>query len=131
MAVPKEAITPGSTEYGTRQTLEQGLQQGSVGGGSPLGGGSPSPAPATVPQGGNAISDMLAGKLQAGGDQPLTEGLSVGPGGGPVGQPQAGPLDNDLGNKLKMIASQSTSPTLRRLAVNKLRSMYREGTRGS
>lgn len=122
-AIPAGAIEPGSTEYSTRDDLEAGLAQ--VGGGAPpvMGGGAPSPT-STVPDQGDPFADMLGGIIQP--DKiPLTSGLSVGPGAGPAGIQPSSPTDNDLGHKLKLLATQSTSPTLRRLAQARLRRMYR------
>jgi hypothetical protein len=127
MTIPAGAITPGSTAYGDRKKLESGLK--AVGGGAPTvgGGAAPSPAPSpttTMPDIGNPLSDMLAGRIKTG-SGPLTSGMSVGPGNGPAGQLPSSPTDNDLGHKLKMLATQSTSPTLRRLAAARLKRMYR------
>lgn len=122
MPIDPMAIEPGSTDYGDRQTLEAGLAQ--VGGGAPTGGGG-TPSPTTVmPSAGNPLSSLLSGAISPG-DSPITSGLSVGPGDGPMNAPPVSPTDNDLGYKLKLIASQSTSPTLRRLAMARLKRMYR------
>lgn len=121
MAIPMGAIEPGSTSYGDRQVLEAGLSE--VSGGTAPSPGNPGAAPTTAfPDTGNPFSHMLSGEISPE-DQPLTSGLSVGPGPSPNLQP--GPLDGDLGSRLKAIANQTTSPTLRRLAVARLRRMYR------
>lgn len=119
MAIPMGAIEPGSTAYGDRQTLEAGLE--GLNPQTPTA-GNPGAAPTTTfPDAGNPFSHMLSGDISPD-SMPLTSGLSVGPGPSPA---TPGPLDGDLGSRLKAIADQTTSPTLRRLAVARLRRMYR------
>lgn len=128
MAIPMGAIEPGSTEYGDRQTLEQGLQALSGGAAPEMGGEVMSPT-TTVPAQGSPFSSLLAGDVAPNSNNPLTAGLSVGPGAGPQRAP--GPTDNDVGDRLRMIAEQSSSATLRRLAVLRLQAMQRGADNGS
>lgn len=118
------AIAPGSTDYGDRQKLEGSLSAivGQQGGGaaSAPGGGSPGPV---VPE--DALGALMSGQISPGGDLPLTDGLSVGPGAGPAAQ-QEDPLLGDRANRLRMIASQAASPQLRALARSELKRMTRE-----
>lgn len=116
------AIEPGSTEYGQRQVLEEGLAQ--VGGGVGAG-GPPAPAagppPLTIPE--DPIGALLSGEVSGNPNLPITDGLSVGDG--------AGPMTNDpmLGNRasrLRMIAEEASSPMVRAAARNELRRMARE-----
>lgn len=126
MAVDPKAIEPGSTEFGDRAGLEQGLVAANqAAGGGPAGVAPPTTA---VPSGGNAISDMLSGAIKTDSGLPLTDGLGVGPGQGPASQQTAGPLDSDLATKLKMLASQASSPALRLLALNQLKRIHRGRT---
>lgn len=128
MAVDPKAISPNSTAYGDRQTLEAGLSQAGGGGegGAPTGAG---PAP-ILPATGNPLGDMLSGAITPDSSGPLTEGLSVGPGAGPIEQPP-GPYDNDEARKLQELSTQSTSPTLRRLAQIRLQQIYKGEPSGS
>ena len=116
-----QAIAPGSTAYGDRQSLEAGLASamGGGGGGGPAGGGPTSVAP---PQE-DALGAMLSGAVGTG-SAPFTDGLSFGPGAGP---PQAqDPMLGDRANRLRLIATQAASPQLRAIARAELRRMARE-----
>lgn len=111
------AIEPGSTDYGDRQTLEAGLAAS-----SPDGAPAPDPAAAAVAPpvdaGGDPLSALLSGAVNPGGSGPLTSGLSVGPGAGPMGQlGQVDPKEE----RLRQVATQSQSPVVRALARNELR----------
>lgn len=127
MAIPMQAIEANSTEYGDRQTLEEGLQALQGGGPMPSPDGGVAPPSTTLPAQGSPFSALLSGEVKAPTGNPLSAGLSVGPGSGPAN----GPTDNDVGQKLKMILEQSSSPTLRRLAYMRLRAMQRAGNRGT
>lgn len=116
------AIAPGSTEYGSRQGLEAGIGEAmgaAGGGGAPAGGGG---APSfQTPE--SPLGALLGGEISGGGE-PLTDGLSVGPGAGPaVGED---PMLSDRANRLRMIATEAASPQLRALARSELRRMTRE-----
>lgn len=122
----QRSITPGSVPHGERQSLEQGISE--VVGGEPGGGGVPggggAPSSPALPDRGNPLSDLLSGAVQPGQSGPISDGLPHGPGEGPATEP--GAFDNDLGTKLQMVARHASSPVLRRLAVDRLRRMYRE-----
>lgn len=115
------SITPDSTEYGDRQTLEAGLA-GAVGGTQLP---TQSPAGPSAPAG--SIGDpmaALAGGLNPGtGTGPLTTGLSVGAGAGPLGQEQQ---ESPVKVKLQTIATTARSPMTRAAARNELRRLSRE-----
>lgn len=103
--------------------MEQGISDVMAGGeGAPDGGGAPS-SPA-LPDRGNPLSDMLSGAVKPNNMGPISDGLPHGPGEGPATSP--GAFDNDLGSKLQMVARHASSPVLRRLAIDRLRRMYRE-----
>ena len=114
-----KSIQPGSTESGQRQVLEQGLSElGAPGGG-------PEPAPGgggALPSPGNPLQSLLSGEVNPGGDVPLTDGLSVGPGlGGDQGAPDS------RKERLKLLAQHAESPTLRAGAIAALRRYDNEG----
>ena len=113
-----KAIQPGSTESGQRQVLEQGLAELGAGASqapAPQGGGS-------LPSPGNPLQSLLSGEVNPGGDVPLTDGLSVGPGlGGDQGAPDS------RKERLKLLAQHAESPTLRAGAIAALRRYDNEG----
>ena len=106
------SISPGSTEYGDRQVLEdriaQVVQQQA--------------APAVAPPG--AASSAGLSKLSQGpvSDLPITSGLSVGPGAGPARDPLAGVPKAE---QLRILAREARSPRIRALARDSLRAMVR------
>jgi len=114
------SIEPGSTEFGDRARLEQGLAAVS-GAGQPAQGrpGVGAPPQGGLPDSGDPISALLAGKGAS--DLPVTEGMSVGPGGGPMG---AEP-DLDLVQKLEALAVGARTPALRVAARQSLRRLRR------
>jgi hypothetical protein len=117
-----QAIAPGSLPYGDRGPLEQGLSAAMAGGGAPAGGstaGAPAMGPAVPPEG--ALGSLLSGAVKPSG-VPLTDGLSVGPGSSPV---DSGALLGDRATKLRAIATQASSPLLRKMAIDELRRMAR------
>lgn len=111
-------------EYGQRQAFEAALSQSGIGQQT----GPQGPMPGAAPTGGgigapsNPLDPLLSGEL-AGSNAPLTEGLSVGPGAGPVGD--VGIADSTV-QRLRMVASQARSPVLRQLARDALRTTIRE-----
>lgn len=114
------AIEPGSTESGDRQTLESGLSQVLTEQETQQGGQA---APGVVvPE--DPIGALLSGEA-AGDDLPTTEGLSVGPGGGPGGT--AGIMQGSRADSLRQIANEASSPMLRAAARAELRRMTKEG----
>lgn len=115
------AIEPGSTEYGQRQLLEEGLaglttQGGPMPGATPPAGGGGLGIPS------NPLDPLLSGELDAP-SAPLTDGLSFGPGDGPL--PPQGISDATV-DRLRIIALEAQSPVLRHLARRALRSSVRE-----
>lgn len=120
----QQAVAPGSVPYGDKGPLLQGISGalGAAGGG----GGQPGTAPAPpAPRMDNPLQAMLNGSVSPQGGLPISDGLSVGPGAGPV---PAGPdpMLGDRANRLRAIAQQASSPQLRAIARNALRAMARE-----
>ena len=103
------AIPAGTFAQGDRQDFSANLQTalGGQGGGAQPGGG---PAPPPVDNVQDPMAALLSGELDPGGEGPLTDGLSVGPGLGVDGfEPQLDPRRV----RLMQIATQSTSVVLR------------------
>lgn len=113
-------IEPGSTEYGSRQTLEQGL--GSLGGVAP-GPGQPSTglSGAPPPPGGSPLDAMLSGRISPTGGLPPTDGLSVGPGFTPSSQRAPSATEQ----RLRLLMSNASSPFIRVQAERALRKYFR------
>lgn len=108
-------IMPGSLPHGDRASLEAGLSSAVS---SPTGAPAPTAAP---PMPMDNTDDPLAALLSGDitlppGGQP-TDGLSVGAGPGPLPKPEESPKTE----RLRWIAEQATSPTLRALAMRELR----------
>lgn len=119
-----KAIAPGSTEYGQRQNLESGLAQVmSAGAGGQAGAPTTTPAP-RVPSSSNPLAALAGGLLSGNPNEPVTAGMSVGPGDGPA--MTMDPMLGDRANRLRAIATQAASPTLRAMARSELRRMVRE-----
>jgi len=113
------SIEPGSIPQGDRAGLEQGLA-GLGGGGA--GSSAVAAGAAAAPTGGNdPISALLSGDVDPGGQGPITDGLSVGPGDGPATEPQSPQII-----RLQQIATQASSPLLRSAARNELRRIVGE-----
>lgn len=114
------AIAPGSTEYGERQNLEQGISSAMGAAGQPTGGAQPAVPVPPMPD--NPLGALLSGEIK--GDQlPVTDGLSVGPGAGP---PQNDPMMSTRAQRLRTIATEAASPVARSAARRALRRMTRE-----
>jgi len=118
----KEAINsiePGSTESGDRGALEQGLQE--VLGAPPAEGGAPGAGGAgPVPSANDPLGALLGGGVHPGNEDPLTSGLSVGPGGGP---PADDPMQSPKAVRLRIIAEHAKTPALKLLAIRMLKRM--------
>jgi hypothetical protein len=119
----QRAIEPGSTESGDRAVLESGLSQVLSGQQAQA----QAPGPGAVP-GVSTPEDPLGALLSGavGGDElPSTEGLSVGPGGGPA--QEAVHMMGTRAESLRSIAQEASSPMLRAAARSELRRMTKEG----
>jgi len=102
-----DSISPGSTEYGDRQVIEDNIQQvvqaepvGHVAGSSSAG---------------------AQGKLSQGSfsDLPVTDGLSLGPGAGP---PQNATIEGGANiDKFRLIAKNGRNPVIRKMARDAIR----------
>ncbi len=115
------AISPGSTQYGDRQGLEAGLGQAFGGAGGPAGSGpagsGPASPPSMAPSGGDPLGQLLAGGIAPDGN-PLTSGISVGPG---PGAPQPTPFAGTEYERLRFLAERAKTPMLRHMARQALR----------
>lgn len=116
-----KAIEPGSTEYGQRQVLESGLAElqpstGPTAGAAAALGGSSIGLPA------NPLDPLMSGELDSP-TTPVTDGLTHGPGGGPL--PEQGISDATV-DRLRIMALEARSPVLREMARRSLRSSVRE-----
>lgn len=118
-----KAIEPGSTEYGTRQGLEADLASVSgapVQGGAAAGAGVPQ---MTIPE--DPIGGLLSGEAPGNDQLPVTDGLSVGPGmGGPTGVDPK--MLTPRAERVRDLAINATSHSIRQAARNELRRMHRE-----
>jgi hypothetical protein len=115
-----ENIDPGSTDYGDRAGLAagvQGLGTNPSATQAPAGAGAPLTPPANSP-----LDLLLQGELGKSGN-PLTAGLSVGPGPGP----QYSPMDDSYDARLRTLATSARSPVIRQLARNLIRSRRLRG----
>jgi hypothetical protein len=111
-------IEPGSLPQGDRQVVKDRLQQSLS---SLQGGGAPSaPASGAPASGGpqDPLARLLGGKFSS--DLPPTDGLSVGPGAGPASTGVA-IASSPLIDKLRLIATEASSPLLRAYARASLR----------
>jgi hypothetical protein len=113
------AIAPGSIPHGDRAGLEAGLSAAM--GTSTGGGGAPAAGPSGISGLGpnDPLGAALSGEIGPG-DQPLTAGLSVGPGAGSM---MDVPADFDLRQRLAVVAETAKSPVLRTYARIALRSL--------
>lgn len=128
-----KAIQPGSTEYGDRQKLAAGIMStmGAGGGGGMPGGGPGGMMPEPVPSPMEPIGAMLGeyGPEDFGDpNEPLTAGLSHGPGVGPAGE--VIPPISDLHSKLLAVAQYAKTPHLRMQARMALRRLVRNERSG-
>lgn len=113
---PRRAIEAGSIPHGDRAGLEEALTPGAGAGPSAVA----SAGPGSLPTPNDPIGALLSGEVSPEAGIP-TAGLSVGPGDGP-----AGPLDIMQGDKavrLRLIATQAATPTVRNAARRALRRM--------
>jgi hypothetical protein len=123
-ATPSElvsGIAPGSIPSGDRATLEQGLTAGAAG--SETGRPNPLGGPSVVPVDNvdDPLAALMSGELNPGPSGPITEGLSVGPGAGP-----ANAVEDPRIVRVRQIALQAKSPTIRAVMRNELRRMSSE-----
>jgi hypothetical protein len=119
----RRSIDVGSLPFGQRQAFESSL--GEVGAATPAPVGARQPTPGNdlgIP--GNPLDPMLAGDVSPSQD-PLTSGLSVGPGPGPVGSGVA-PISDDSVERLRIVAMNAASPVLRNMARRALRGTVKE-----
>ena len=103
------SIEPGSLESGNRQVVSDQMQQ-------IVGPGSQQAAPQPGAAGGRAMDRLGQGGVS---EKPITDGLSVGPGAGPVNIPQI--AQSPRVDQLRIVAKNARSPRLRALARALLR----------
>lgn len=124
----QKAISPGSTEFGDRQGLEQGLGDVLNAGPSPAPSGGPLPAAPDGAQAGLDPINALLGGLHTS-DLPVTSGLRQGPGRAPLA-PGASQLPATTMQKLQQVALNAKSPQMRHMARVSLRRIARNGRSG-
>ena len=119
-------IEPGSMPYGARQELVGGLE--AAVGGEQGGPGTPTAAVNAGVDPVDSVDDplgaLLSGEIDPGmTEDPITSGLSVGPGVGPMGQvSNVSPKQS----RLIQVATQAKSPMIRWLARNELKRLVAE-----
>ena len=126
MPTPKEAIEPGSLPSGTRGPTEDAFAS-LGGGGQPVPGGLPG-APQGAP-GGNPLEALLGGNVVPQSGNPLTAGLSVGPGTTPDATFAGVP--DEMTQRLRLLASSARTPHLRYLARKALKNRVRMDRRAT
>jgi hypothetical protein len=117
------AVAPGSMPFGQRQKFAGNLQS-AMPGGSSQGPPSPPGLPQIVPQQSMGPLDVLTQGVHSS-PEPVTAGLSVGPGRTPA-PPGTAMLDQDRMNRLRDMAMNARTPALRNAARSLLRQMVRE-----
>ncbi len=122
----RDSIEVGSVSHGERAGLEAKLGQvigGGPDGGAPVGQVPVSPAP--TPE--NPLGALLGGGVVPGGEQgPLTSGLTVGAGPSPNAND---PMQSDAAVRLRNLAEQASTPSLRAAARRMLKRLDSQGER--
>lgn len=102
-----------SMDYGQKGQFMSALQ-GPGSGGAQGGGPAPAAPPAGVaPSPTDPLGMLLGGALGPGPGDPVTAGLSVGPGGGPTTAPA---VTDDVVERLRLVAQNAKTPMLRSMA---------------
>ena len=109
MADIADSISPGSTEYGERQVIEERIRQ--IG----ARGGQRAPAPS-----GRVMQNTQDRLQRPVSEKPITAGLSVGPGAGPA---QGDPSSLPQVERYRILATEARNPYLRHLARTALRAL--------
>ena len=102
-----------SMDYGKKGQFMDALQGPGSGSGQ---GGPPSAAPAgagVAPGATDPLGMLLGGALGPGSGEPVTAGLSVGPGPGPTTAPA---VPDDIVERLRLVAQNAKTPMLRSMA---------------
>jgi hypothetical protein len=118
------SISPGSIPYGERQNIEAAIGQI---GAAPAPAGPITPATGSLGIPSNPLDPLVGGQLPVNPD-PVTAGLSMGPGTGGVDSPIGIPPGSV--ERLRTVALNARSPVLRELARRALRSQAVELRRG-
>lgn len=114
MVTPSDAIAPGSIPYGERESFAQAAD--AAGQAAP---GGPAATSGAAGVGGplDPLQSMLTGKIPPSSD-PVTAGLSVGPGASPSVSPGS---SDSIQQRLQYVAVNAKSPKLRLQARSALR----------
>lgn len=121
----QDSIEPGSIAYGNRQQVEEMLPaQGTGPGVGQTAAPGPGGDPLAIP--GSPEDMLLSGDFPSDPNIPATQGMSVGPGGGPP-LDAAAPPGAKYADKLRVIAAQAKSPQLRAQARTALKLLARNG----
>ena len=127
MTTLSRGIDPGTVPYGQRAQLDSAVdkvtQDPATGGMVPAAG---TPAPPTNM---DPLSALMGGGVVPPSGNPLTSGLSVGPGSSPQDQALSVPDDTTL--RLQAIAESAASPQLRLLARSILKQRVRTTRRAT
>lgn len=118
-------IEPGSLPQGQRQEVVSNLQTalGSSGGSPASQGAVPAGGAAVPSQAPDPLQRLLSGSSSS--DLPVSDGLSKGPGNGPL-RPGNNYAGSPKVQKLRLLASQASSPMLRQMARDALRAEVRK-----
>lgn len=115
MAATKDQMGAATTgmDYGAKGQFMSALQ-GPGGSPAPQPQGTPPPAGVGVPPGPNdPMGMLLSGAVAPTTQEPLTSGLSVGPGPGPTVAPT---VPDDVVERLRLVAMHAKTPVLRAMA---------------
>ena len=113
------SIEAGTIPSGDRGTLEQGLQE-SLGEEAAPDGTPGAGVSGPLPSANDPLGALMGGGVNPGDDRPLTQGMSVGPGGGLAAED---PMMSDKAVRLRVIAQQAKTPSLKLLAIRMLKRM--------
>lgn len=111
------SIEPGSLEYGDRQVVADRIQQAQVQKSGP-----------TTSLGQGQAMQATQGRLSQGpvSDKPVTSGLSVGPGSGPMDAQD--PANSPKAEQYRLLAANARNPYLRKIARNALKAHINRGS---
>lgn len=115
------SIEPGSLEYGTRQSVVDGLPTQ----GGPVGGATPGPRGELPVTPGSPFDLTSSGAFESNPDIPPTAGLSVGAGPGPaLAETEE---KSSYAERLRTMALNANTPQLRAQARAALKALYIQG----
>lgn len=114
-----KSITPGSMDYGARSSFNAALS----GGAAPPSGAAAPPDAGVAPGAADPLGMLLGGALGPPGSEPVTSGLSVGPG---PGAAQGSVTPDDISERLRLVAQNAKTPMMRAMARAALRRRIQE-----